>query len=86
MLPFGMIIYSLGHCMFEVCDLLLILILERVTVKRLPRVSKEPSTFRLLNSIKAVTWMGAFEIRLNAVLHYHLAVSLCGARKRNVGV
>lgn len=51
-LHFGMEIYTVCHCMLEVCHFLF-LILQGLTIKRLTLVSEETLSFGLLSSVKA---------------------------------
>lgn len=45
-LSFGMLIYLLCHYILKICDLLLDLILQGVTIKRLPESQKRLWTFK----------------------------------------
>jgi hypothetical protein len=45
-LLFGMVMYALFHCMWEVCELLLHFDLTRITVKRLHGTQKRLWTFK----------------------------------------
>lgn len=66
-LTFWMVIYILCYCMLKACNLLLILILKEVTIKRLPWVSEDNWDFVFLNYVERL-WktIGTFEVKLSA--------------------